>query len=129
MHLALSENPRCCLNAQWPVNNPVTRLRCLLSKVIRSLDSLSEGLPVKNFDCVIFGTATECSECVAFNHSLTLSLPVHGEIEIAGLGSRNELLDHSIAQATTSILTRDTEEPNLVKSLSTQCLSTFSDNL
>jgi hypothetical protein len=50
------------------------------------------------------GVAARYSECLSFNHFLTLSLPAKGEIEIASSGLRNRQLYPSLAKASASLL-------------------------
>jgi hypothetical protein len=102
---------RCHVSVQWPVNNPVTGLHCFLYKLNRSLDNLSEGLPKKNFDCLIPGAVAQCSKCLTFRHCLTLSLPTHGKTEIAGLGLRNGLPNPYFTKASTSSTPRIRQWP------------------
>lgn len=61
--------PQCTMVS----NNPVTRLYCFLSKAITSLDTLSEGLQMNSFDCLIPGVVAQHLECLCFSHSLTWS--------------------------------------------------------
>jgi hypothetical protein len=82
MHIALSERPiicRCCFNAQWPVNNPVTSLHCFLSKANRPLDRSKYLIP-------------STAECTSFNPSLTLKPTIQGEAEIDDLRFRINFL-------------------------------------
>jgi hypothetical protein len=51
------------------------------------IDSISVGL--SEFRRVIPSAAAQCSECLFFSHSLTLSLTSHGEIEVVGSRLRN----------------------------------------
>jgi hypothetical protein len=122
--------PQCTM----VVNSPLTSLHCFLSKAIRSLDSLTEGLLMKNFDYLIPGAAAQCLECLSISHSLTMSLPTHAKIEIAGSGQRNGQLNPYLTEASTSSpwipVTNDPEEQNLVPTRQgTQCLSTFPEKL
>jgi hypothetical protein len=105
------------LNVQWPVNNPVVSLHCFLSKAMRSLHSLSEGLPMKTFDCLIPGAAAQCSECLCFGLTLTFILPTQGEIETTGSGPRDGLLDRYLAKISASSLPWIPQSPGTQRSV------------
>jgi hypothetical protein len=59
---------------------------------------------MKNFDGFIPGVAAQYSKCFFVNHSLILSLSVHGENEIACLGLKHRLLDTLLDKASASLL-------------------------
>jgi hypothetical protein len=83
----------CNIIVHCPVNNPVT-----------CLNNLSEGLPMKNYDCLISGAAAQCLECLSCTYSLTVTLQTHGEVEIADFWLRNALLSPSLVKASVSSL-------------------------
>jgi hypothetical protein len=82
-----------------------------------TLDSLSEGLPVKSSNCLILGEAAQCSVSLSCSHFSTLSPPTHGEIKLAGSGPRNGLLDPSIAKPSASSLPWISQWPVTQKSV------------
>jgi hypothetical protein len=104
LHFLVSERPMICryhLNMEWPFNNLVIGLQCQLSMTKRSLDSLSESAPMKSFDCLIYGVAAQCLECLSFSYTLPFSQPKHDASELAGLEPQ---LDPSLAKALASSL-------------------------
>jgi hypothetical protein len=68
---------------------------------------------MKSFHCHIPGVAAQYSKCFV-SHSLILSLPVHGENEIGGLGLKNRLLSTCILSALSPIVAGDPQECYLI---------------
>lgn len=87
-------------------NSPVTNLHCYLFKASGTLDTFSEGPSLKSFDCHVPEVAAQYSKWFV-SHSLILSLSVHGENEIGGLGLKNRLLSTCILIALSPFVAGD----------------------